>query len=339
MNRKIVNNIREQKGIALKSIIGLSLLLFCACTKSDEENMQGALTVSISEHQADAISRLNLAIEGGKDTIYVFSSSDVNLSFQTAELEEWVTIAKKEYMSQINATRVILDVQPLTEGFAMRSGVLNITTQEKYSGNFLKLYQGFETRFAEDFTWLKYGNANPLDLTASVLMDNWSTAQKQYGWTSTTLEDQNQAFLYGKNGYLQLGSELVGADLYSPIIPSLGQDSVLLLTFDAVSYISREGVRDNNELTINLSGGEFEDGSNSRVIELGYFDYLSALLDTKMWENSKFSFLIKKPKNNPNASTVQLHFVTNTDTEVAENRVFLDNIALFSVTKFEEDKN
>src|SRR5690606_23043871 len=111
----------------------------------------------------------------------------------------------------------------------------------------------------------------------------WSTAQKQYGWTSTILEDQDQAFLSGKNGYVLLGSELVGADLYSPIIPSLGRDSVLLLTFDAVSYISREGVMDNNKLTVSLSGGVFEDGSNSRVIELGYYDHLSALLDTKMW--------------------------------------------------------
>ncbi len=54
MNRKIVNNIREQKGIALKSIIGLSIILFCACSKDNEENMQSALTVSISEHKADA---------------------------------------------------------------------------------------------------------------------------------------------------------------------------------------------------------------------------------------------------------------------------------------------
>src|SRR5690606_26655434 len=115
--------IREQKGVALKSIIGLSIILFCACGKDNEENMQSALTVSISEHQADVITKLDLAIEGGKDTLYVFSSSDINLSFQTAELEEWVTIYKSEYLSEINATRVILEVQPLIEGFAIRSGV------------------------------------------------------------------------------------------------------------------------------------------------------------------------------------------------------------------------
>ncbi|GEM_PF-2223087 len=84
MNRKIVNNIRDQKGIALKSIIGLSLLLFYACTKSNEENMQGALTVSISEHQADAISRLNLAIEGGIETLLCpsLSRKGKSLDFQ-----------------------------------------------------------------------------------------------------------------------------------------------------------------------------------------------------------------------------------------------------------------
>lgn len=339
MEKKDVNIIRKQKSIALKSILGLSIIwIGVSCDKQSAEEMNGTLAVSTSEYRSDAISRLDLTVDGGKDTLYVFSSSDVNVVFQTGEPEDWVAVEKKEYMAQQGITRVILNVQPLADDFKIRSGILHVTGQEKYSGSFIKLSQGYESRFSEDFAWLRYGNGNPLDLVSGVLMDNWSPAQKQYNWTSTVAEGQSQAFVYGKNGYVQLGSDVVGADLFSPIIPGITKDSILLLTFDAVSYISREGMSDGNLLTVNIIGAEFEDGGDSKVVELAHYDYGSALLVTKMWDNSKFSFRINKTKNNPTSSTLQVQFLTNTDIAVAENRVFLDNVAVYTVAEFKEKK-
>ncbi len=338
MKKKDVNVIRKQKSIVLKTILGLSILwIGVSCDKQSAEDMTDVLAVSTSEHRTDVISRLDLSVEGGKDTLYVFSSSDVNLVFQTSEFEDWVTVEKKEQLTQ-GIIRVVLNVQPQEDGFKIRSGVLNITGQERYSGSFIKLSQGYETRFTEDFAWLRYGNGNPLDLLSGVLMDNWSAAQKQYNWKSTIADGQSEAFVYGKNGYVQLGSDMVGADLISPIVPSIAKDSVLLLTFTAVSYISREGVVDGNKLTVKITGAEFEGGGDSRVIELAHFDYGSALVATKMWDNSKFNFRINKTKNNPTSSTLQVQFLTNTDIAVAENRVFLDNVTVYSVEKFEEEK-
>ena len=336
MRKKVVNIIRGQRNLVLGSFIGLSIALTgISCDKKDE-SVESTFVVSTSEQRSDAVSKLDVDIEGGKYTLYVFSSSDVNVSFQTAEVEKWVTVDEKEYISALGATRLVLDVQPLTEGYKIRSGVLDITNQEKYTGSFMKISQGYESRFTEDFAWLKYGNGNPLDLLSGTLIDNWSTAQKQNGWTSTVFENQDGAFVYGKNGYVQLGGEDVGADFKSKIIPSIDKDSILLLTFNAVSYISRDGVKDDNKLTVKIVGAEFEDGGDTRVVELGYYDYLSALLLTKMWDNSKYSFKVQKPKNNPASSTIQLQFVTDADTKA--NRVFLDNVSVYSVAKFENKK-
>jgi len=337
MKTNIFNTIRSYPYLNRTSFIGVSIVLACvACEKSeDTRRIDQGIQVSETELFDEWINELELPIEGGKDTIYVFSSSDIQLMIQPPTGGEWMKVSEETYMPDLKATRVILEVEPLEDDLNRRESTLNIGNQDLYSRKFLKITQGYGERYVDDFSWLRYGNGNPLDEANGVLLVQWNPTQQQQGWTSTILEGQTQAFVYGKNDYVQIGSEEVGANLLSPIIPSLERDSLLVLTFNAVAFVSESGQLDDNKLTIKLTGGEFEEGEVNQVLDLPHFDKESALLTSKMWENAWFVLEIHKPQSNPKSSTLQIEFINGAGTGAKGNRIFLDNVKLFTKAQFE----
>lgn len=341
MKTNITHIIRERHYNVRKSIIGLSVAFACmACEKSEDTSDKGtAISVSESGLAEEFIDQLELSVNGGKDTIYVFSSSDIDIAIQPSEIENWVKVVDETYLSDMRATRVILEAEPLEGDLARREGTLSIGNQEPYSRKFLKLMQGYGARYTNDFSWLRYGNGNPLQQSSGVRIAQWNPTQLQQGWTSTVIEGQTTAFLYGKNDYVQIGADEVGANFLSPMISSVERDSLLVLAFNAVAFVSEEGIPDDNKLTVKLTGGEFEDGEVSRVLDLPHFDKESALLTSKMWENTWFALDIYKPEANPFSSVVQIEFISGDGTATQKNRVFLDNVNLYVKAQFKEENS
>jgi hypothetical protein len=316
----------------------ISAVVICtAASCSKDESLAGRtdyIIVSESEDKNTVVTKVEMPIEGGTDTLFVFANSDFETFFQTNNEQEWVSVESSEYLERIKATRLILKIEPLTGNFKKRSGVLNLANKNKILGQFIKVDQGYTSRLSEDFLWLKYGNGSPFNESTDVLIDKWSAAQKANQWTSTIPAGIASAQLSGKNGYVKLGSTTTGADLISPNISGLEKDSVLLLTFNAVAFTSLSGEADENKLTIKiLNGGEFDSGSNVVELNLGYYDPQSSLITTNMWNNSFHSFQINKPKLSPNTSTMQIQFLTGDDLHTSKNRIFLDNISLYSVAQ------
>src|SRR5690606_6574249 len=193
------------------------------------------------------------------------------------------------------------------------------------------------TRFSEDFSWLRYENGNTLDIKVSVLYDEWNTTQIAAVWTATMDIGQDRANVYGIYGYVKPATETHGAVFVSPMIPEIQRDSVLMLAFNAVDYLSSTGEQDANELRIRLTGGEFEDGATEKVIDLGFYDKSSPLIQTKMWENTQYNFLLHKPAQNPEASTIQVEFITGEELASPRNRLFIDNVRIYTVSQFEPE--
>lgn len=318
--------------------ISLSFLFICAsCDKShDSFNLGNAILVSETGDINEPIDELELSADGTSDTIYVFSNSEISVSVNGAR--DWVKIIKEEYKQDLKATMVVLAGDTLENDLSKRIGELDISNETMYSRKFLKLVQGYDVHFTENFSWLHYGHGNPLYLDEGVLINDWNPSQKEYGWISDTLQGESTAYLYGKDGYVQLGSDAVGANLSTPIVSGVQGDSLLILTFDAVAFVSEEGVKDDNKLTIEIEGGEFEDGGNQKVIDLSYIDNESALVTTKMWENAFYKFVLAKHQNNPYSTTIQIRFINGDKIASAENRIFLDNIRLFSKAQYHVDK-
>lgn len=319
---------------AISMAIVLGGMFTVSCEK-ETEDINKQISVSLATDIEEPISVWKLDVLGGKDTVYVFSPSEINVHIEG--IDEWLKIVGQEFVPEMGASRLIVESEPMEEDFLQRSGILNISNQDAYSRFFLKVTQGYNTRFSDDFSWLRYGNGNPLDLNASVLFEGWNPTQIAAGWTAPMGIGQDRAYVYGKNGYVQLGSETHGAVFVSPMIPEIQRDSVLMLAFNAVAYLSSTGEQDANELRIRLTGGEFEDGATEKVIDLGFYDKSSPLIQTKMWENTQYNFLLHKPAQNPEASTIQVEFITGEELASPRNRLFIDNVRIYTVSQFEPE--
>lgn len=317
------------------SILASTCCIMNSCSKSESDvGVVDTIKVAKTSDLEEIVYSVELGVDGGRDTLYVSSQSDLKGAFETNEIRSWVQVEKIERISNTTTYRVILDVLPMEDSFNKRIGVLNFSNSSPLSGAFIRLWQGYNLRIDESFTWLKYGTGTPLDLTKANAIGQWSAAQKLYGWT--TANAGTSSFAYGMNGYVLLGSAVAGGNLFSPVTPGVEKDSLLLLTFNAVNYTNAEGVTDNNKLTVKLVGAEFEDSKTSRLVEVGSYDYQSALLLNNMWDRSLFAFVLKKPSLNPSSSTVQVQFFNGDQTESAGNRVFIDNIKLYSTDQFKE---
>ena len=325
-----------QKVIVFALLISSAVLASCSKDGLLDERAEKIL-VTETTHESDVLTQLAMPLEGGKDTLYIHSGLEFNIAFETDDKEEWIKVESLEPLPGTGTSRLILSIEPLQGTYSLRSGMLSVSNKSKYLGHFVRLTQGYTARFAETFSWLKYGTFDPFAATREAAIQNWSTAQKQYGWTSSP-DAGGQTYAFGRNEHVKLGSDLTGGDLITPRIGGIEKDSILLLTFNAVAQVSRAGEKDFNKLTVNITeGGDFVSGGRSTVVEAVYLDHQSSMADTKMWDNSLHVLYIKKPDIDPNASTIKIQFNTGEEGQPATpNRIFIDNVNLHVVHQFGE---
>lgn len=317
-------------------IMAFFLVFSIGSCKKDQgrpSNEEG-IKVSFMNNKDTSIAKFNLSADGLNDTLYVFSDSKIVASIN--EASPWIKIVDLTYNESTKSYRVILKGDPMGDNYLSRIGELDISNAAPYMRKFVQLNQGYHAYLNEEFSWLHYGHGNPLLLNEGVLIKDWTPAQKANNWTANVSAEESLAYVYGKDGYVQMGSGLAAANILSPILSGVQNDSLLLLTFNAVGYVSELGVKDQDKLTVKIAGGLFNDGKNNKEITLGYYDYTSALIEQKMWGGSFFKFVIKKSQATPLSSTIQVEFITG-DGGVSghPNRLFIDNVRIFSVEKYE----
>lgn len=314
-------------------LFAIPLLITVSCGDDNDYSRSEVLVVSESTEQIPT-SSVYCKIEGGKDTLYVFSNLEYKYFFQTNDKDDkWVKVIKSDYLPEIKATRLILEIAPKGDNLIKRTGTLTFSSEENYLGQFVPFNQGFSHRLNEDFSWLKYGTNSPFDTSKETLIKDWTSAQIEYGWKSTKEESSDNAFCYGKNGYIKLGTDIIGADLITPYISTIAKDTVLLLTFDAVAFTAENGIKDNNKLTVNiLDGGVFSDGNTSVEIDLNYYDHSDKNIASAMWNNSEHKLFIMSDEEKPLTGSTRIQFVTGTDIISGyTNRLFIDNVNLFII--------
>lgn len=312
------------------------LSLFLVLVSCDDDKSYGRkefLIVSETEEK-EPVDNVYCKIEGGRDTLFVFSNVEYKYYFQTDDEDEnWIKIISSDYLPDIDATRLIIEINPRGDDYLKRTGTLSFSSGENFLGQFVPFNQGFNTRLYEDFAWLKYGTNSPFDLSKDALISTWTETQVKYGWKSTVPEGVSEALCYGKNGYIRLGDESMGADLISPFTNGIIKDTVVLLTFDAVAFVSELGIKDKNKLTVNiLDGGIFADGTSSASVDLGYYNHTDKNLPVNMWQNARYKFYIKNDEIHPFTGDTRIQFIAGADiVSGAHNRLFIDNINLFIV--------
>ena len=109
----------------------------------------------------------------------------------------------------------------------------------------------------EDFSWLAYGSAVFYTTTGETRIDNWTQAQKDIGWTSTTNTTTGSGstpLLYARQGFVKLGKTGYGGDLISPALSKIVGTVNLQVTFKAIPYMTAAGTMDDNILNISVIG-------------------------------------------------------------------------------------
>lgn len=288
-----------------------------------------------------------VGVQGGTATFYIRSNVEFTAKWQDNLTSPWIKIKNLEEIEP-GLSKIELEVSKLSSiaYYTRRSGTLMLSAPELNYGKFITLNQGFTARVSCNFSWLKYGSADPRK-DDGTLIGAWSQSQKDYGYTSTVIPGQDDAWCYGKNGFIMLGNkEGYGADFISPYTGDLRSDSLLVVTFKAVAYTSLDGVKDNNRLSFEvLDGGVIrdfaEEGGTRMEFEVPYYNMADENFPASMWDcGSEYMVFIASTPSNPISGDTRIRLTAGSLSSTPEsvcNRIFIDNIYIRRFTPDDED--
>lgn len=306
-----------------------------ACDDDKDYSRREHIEWSDSPDFTERFDALNCLVNGEEGSIYIKSNVEYTARFETDEEEEapdWFRVVKIERGIRPGIDELKIEVDPHPGTYKMRKGCLSLLTDAEYLNEFIPVTQGFTPRVEGDFDFLKYGSGNPLETRGEIPIAEWSTEQKDKGWESTPAEADGTAYCYGKNGYIKLGDEAGhGANLLSPYKPDIRADTAAMVRFNAIAYAAPDGTKDNNKLTVTITGGgQFLDGTTSKTVMLNHFDPAAEELATAMWKESQQEFIIVSHPKNLFTSNTRVELMAGDRVMPSGNsRVFIDNFYIF----------
>lgn len=274
-----------------------------------------------------------------KRSIYIRSNVAYQVGFEGEKeesgeqpAEEWLNVDEIKRGVRPGIDELVLLITPHTESYVERKGCISLHTDVEFLNEFIAVVQGFP-KYTKDyegnFDWLKYGSAEPLETRGETPIDSWTADQKKMGLESTPAQEGGTAYCYGKNGYVKLGDDAGhGANLLTPYDPGIRNDTAAMVRFNAIAYAAADGTKDNDELTVRITGGgQFADGTTEKTVRVGHLDPTAAELPTAMWKNSQQEFIIfSHPKNSFTSNTRMELMAGKYEMESGNTRIFIDNL-------------
>lgn len=312
-------------------------ILASSCSKGDDVRMNNLISIYDPDTYGTAgwkpIDVLECDIYGGSDTVVIVSKVpfQARLDRNLAETSDWISLEEAGTDPKSKGSLYIIRYEPSITA-TRRSCVLSVTNSDRYAGQFVTVRQGFGSRLFCDFSWLKFGSADPTSEGGEKVITEWNDTQKGYGYT-TSVEESVEPSVFGGNGFVILGSKTSGGDLMTPYPESVASDSIALVSFNAFRFTDIDGLSDKSALTVELLGGaRFCDTKEStHTLIPGTYDPYNAVASMK---DSTASFLfIEGPEGSDRLpSTTRVRFVSGPDgDEQASSRVILDNIGIYAV--------
>lgn len=361
------------------NIISASLLLLVfavgiqSCNKKDSNRERKEyIRVYASADSDEPLDRTWVSVEGGIHTYYIQSNVSFTADWQSEE-SSWASISNPKMIKE-GLWSIDVSVKPIKErssslsgnanpvgAYTRRYGVLILQSPERYLGKYLVIEQGLESRIACNFSWL-YGSVNPNATYNDVLMADWTTAQKNQGYTSTLIEGEENVWVYSKEGYVKLGNDHgAGADFFTPHTAAFQNDTLLVLSFKAVvqngdvlpdymggtepivpmqrtaQKVQTADITDNNSLTVEVTGGGLirdfvSTGGKSITFELPTYNKESESFPADMFDGGSFLVFIEGTEENPITVNTTIRFIAGSmkgSDEGPCNRVFLDDVFVY----------
>ncbi len=309
-----------------------------------------------------------VSVKGGTYTYYIRSNVSFTAKWQSED-NTWASISDPKSLGD-GLWSIDVTVQPVSSRryrtvngvptglYTRRYGVLMLTCEEQFLGKYLVIQQGLDPRITCDFSWM-YGSLEPNATFGDVLMNHWTAAQKNLGYTSTLIEGEEDAWVYGKEGYIKLGNDRgAGADFITPHTSDFQYDTLLVVSFKAVVQngdilpdytggtepivpMSRPQKRSNpadlNIFTVEVTGGGYiRDFVNIRgtsvQMPIPTYDMDSPNYPYDIFEGHSFLVFIEGTDSNPITVDTAIRFIAG-DMKGSDDgrcsRVFLDDIFVY----------
>lgn len=329
----------------LRNFIRLSLLLagvsllVGACGKDEGNGVRDEyISVYLSKDAEEPVTELSVPCAGGEFDLYVKSDIDFSTFWQDDKTTPWVSVKSVDADGDWSVIR--LDVSPISKTcyYTRRSGTLTLNVPEKYFGTFITLHQGLTARLSSDFSWLKYGSADPFETTGEQQFQKWTGTSLK--WESTAYTEDGVQACYGKYGWFYIGdTKGTKADIITPYVNGLQRDSLLMVSFKAVAYTSEDGTPDLGKLRFEVLGGGVimdyaEEGRTYMDIDLNNFSVEDPDNVAKTMWNVKtcaYNVFLVATEKSPFTGDTQIR-LTTPDGNGKPNRVALDGIYIRKYT-------
>lgn len=341
--------VRFSRGLAGAALIAAAIGITSCETHSNSDRNE-SIKVYADPIAKEPIDAGIVGVKGGLAKLYVDANIDFVATWEDDAATPWAKVVDYSSTDPQTGLRVITlkaNRRSTTSSYyTRRTGMLILAASdgELNYNRIIPIHQGSTARVSNDFATLKYGKTDPRFTDGETPIDNWTTAQKNLGVTSTTIEGEEVAHCYGKNGYLKLGDDKGhGADLISPYTNTLRSDSMLMVSFRAVAYTDfYTGAKDDNKIKVEvLDGGVIADfadtGKTSIELEAAYYDPRSDEFPENMWEGSDLLVFVVGTQLNPITVNTRIRISCGsfTQTSPVNNRIFLDN---FYIRRLEADE-
>lgn len=332
-------------------LLGLGSL--ASCEKPVNAVRSESITVYTDPAAAEPAEEAFVSVRGGIERIYVNANVDFTAVWEDGDSSPWATVLDVSETDPATGYRVVtLEVKRRTETgcyYTRRTGMLILAaTDPTLNYNFiLPVHQGAVARVSNDFSFLRYGKTDPRFDDEEVSIDDWTTAQLNYGFTSTKAEGEEVTHCYGKNGYLKIGDDAGhGADLLSPYTNTLRGDSLLMVTFRAAAYTDfYTGAKDDCRIRVEvLDGGVISDyletGRTSIDLEASYYDFSDDEFPATMWDGSDFIVFVESTELNPVTANTRVRISCGSLTQQSDrnSRIFIDNFYIRTLAEEEKDR-
>lgn len=282
------------------------------------------------------ISIVELNIQGGSQKLVVKSDLKYEVEFQKAltDTTDWFSFELLGYDAKLGGNVIECKYAPMTNTLSRRSGTLSIVSSENAVGTFLVVRQGFASRLGNTWSWLKYGAEDPTVEGGARLISLWNATQKDYKYTSTVIEGQDEAYCYGRNHLLQLGSaDGYGADVISPYIEAVANDSLVVVAFKAFAYADEKGNVDNGKVTFEVISPDAtlrDYPGGKATFTVGTYDYKDAV--NSIAKAGTYYFFVQPKEGKLIPSSTQFRIIAGDMAKMEKpNRIIIDNFYVYQV--------
>ena len=291
----------------LRGAIGIACLAAAcvSCETHSNSDRSESIAVYADPIEKKPVDAVYVGVQGGQAEIYAEANVDFVASWEDDADMPWAAVLDDTAVDPLTGCRIVtLDVQRRVETgcyYTRRTGMLILAATDgtlNYN-RIVPVYQGSTARVSNDFSSMKYGKTDPRFTDDETPIDDWTTAQKDYGFSSTTIDGEEHAHCYA------------GAKDDNKIKVEVLDGGVI---------------------------ADFADtGKTSIELEAAYYDPRSDEFPENMWEGSDLLVFVVGTQLNPITVNTRIRISCGsfTQTSPVNNRIFLDN---FYIRRLEADE-